>query len=273
MLGAGDVLDADTPVIAPNLTPDRETGLGSWTDHEIGQAIREGIGRSGEKLRGDHPAAYYSIMSDEDVASVVLYLRSLKPIVNKLGRSASQAVRSETVQPFSKPSASGGPGSAVERGAYLVHIAECVGCHTPSTSAGAPNRKMLLGGGRRFVETRKGYGYEISPDPAAKNATDPQLAPGERIVVSANITPDPSGISYYTPELFIQTIRTGRVGGVRRLSSAMPWVYFRHLTDDDLRAVFAYLQSAAPVRHNVSNSEPVSICSRCGRRHGLGDAN
>ncbi len=132
---------------------------------------------------------------------------------------------------------------------------------------------MLLGGGRRFVETRKGYGYELSPDPAQKNAADPQLAPGERIVVSANITPDPSGIPYYTPELFIQTIRTGKVGGVRRLSSAMPWVYFRHLTDDDLRAIFAYLRSAAPVHHNVSNSEPATACSRCGRRHGLGDVN
>src|ERR1041385_8393818 len=77
MLGAGDVLDAQTPVIAPNLTPESETGLGSWTDHEIERAIREGVGRSGERLRSDHPAAYYSVMSDEDVASIVTYLRSL----------------------------------------------------------------------------------------------------------------------------------------------------------------------------------------------------
>lgn len=138
---------------------------------------------------------------------------------------------------------------------------------------GAPNRKLLFAGGRRFVETRKGYGYEIAPDPSSKDATEPQIAPGERIVVSANITPDPAGISYYTPELFIQTIRTGKVGGVRRLSSAMPWIYFRNLTDSDLRAIFAYLRTVAPVRHNINNSDPVSVCSLCGRRHGLGDAN
>jgi mono/diheme cytochrome c family protein len=273
MLGAGDVLDPQTPVIAPNLTPDPGTGLGSWTDHEIGRAIREGVGRSGARLRGDHPAAYFSIMSDEDVASIVTYLRSLKPIVNKLGRSAPERVSSETVQPFSKPAASGRPGNPVDRGAYLVHIAECVGCHTPATAGGAPNRTLRFAGGRRFVETRKGYGYEIAPDPGSKDAGDPRLAAGERIVVSANITPDPSGISYYTPELFLQTIRTGKVGGVRRLSSAMPWNYFRNLTDGDLRAIFAYLRTVAPVRHNVSNSEPPSVCSRCGRRHGLGDAN
>jgi len=273
MLGAGDVLDPQTPVIAPNLTPDRETGLGLWSDREIARAIREGIGRSGERLREDHPAAYYSVLSDEDVASIVMYLRSLKPIANKLGRSAPQTIHGETVQPFAKPAASGTFDSAMARGAYLVHIGECVGCHTPSTPTGAPNRKLLLGGGRRFVETRKGYGYEVSPDPASENDSDPQLEPGERIVASANITPDASGISYYTPELFIQTIRTGKVGGVRRLSSAMPWIYFRHLSDEDLRAIFTYLRGAAPVRHTVSNSEPASICAICGRRHGLGSAN
>ena len=133
-------------------------------------------------------------------------------------------------------------------------------------------RVSTFGGGRRFVETRKGYGYELAPDPT-EPPSDPQLEPGERIVTSANLTRDPSGISYYTPELFIRTIRTGKVGGVRRLSSAMPWIYIRNLTDDDLRAVFAYLESVAPVRHSVSNTEPPTLCRGCGRRHGLGNAN
>ena len=128
----------------------------------------------------------------------------------------------------------------------------------------------MFGGGRRFVETRKGYGYELSPD---ESPTDPAIGAGERIVTSANLTRDPSGISYYTPEFFIRTIRTGKVSGVRRLSSAMPWVYFRHLTDDDLKAVFAYLQTVAPVRHSVSNTDPPTACARCGRRHGLGENN
>ncbi len=271
LLGAGDVLDEQTPVVAPNLTPDRETGLGSWTDGEIARAIREGIGRNGQRLRSDHPAAYYSVLSDEDVFAIVAYLRSLKPIVKKLPRSAPQTAWGENVEPFAAPAIPSSLSSPQRRGAYLAHIAECVGCHTPSDLTGAPNRRMKFAGGRRFIETRKGYGYEVSPDPGGE--FDPQIAPGERIVTSANLTRDPSGIPYYTPELFIQTIRTGKVGGVRRLSSAMPWIYFRNLTDDDLRAVFAYLQTAAPIRHSVSNAEPPTLCRICGRRHGLGNVN
>ncbi len=127
MLGAGDVLDEHAPIIAPNLTPDPDTGLGLWTDQQIVRAIREGVGRDGQRLRGDHPAAYYSVISDADVVAIVAYLRSLKPIVNKLPRSARQAMYSETVQPFVKPAASTDFKSERARGAYLAHIGECVG--------------------------------------------------------------------------------------------------------------------------------------------------
>ncbi len=68
-------------------------------------------------------------------------------------------------------------------------------------------------------------------------------------------------------------MRTGHVAGVRRLSSAMPWIFFRNMTDEDLHAVFAYLQTVQPVDHNVSNVEAAEFCRRCGRWHGLGGAN
>lgn len=269
LLGSGDVLDEHIPIVAPNLTPDAETGIGRWTDAQIVRAVRQGIGRDGRRLRADHPASYYSVMSDDDASALVAYLRSLRPIRHELPRSAAQHTYGETVQPFVH--AATGPGDTLEaRGAYLVQLGECIGCHTTTTAAGKPFREMSFGGGRRFVETRKGYGYEVSPDPAFTATADPALAPGERIVTSPNLTSDPSGISYYTPEVFIKTIRSGKVAGVRQLSSAMPWIYFRHLTDDDLRAIFAYLRTRVPVRHHVSNSDPATFCEVCGRRHGLG---
>lgn len=271
-LGGGDILDENLPIVAPNLTPDPETGLGRWSDDEIVRAIRRGIGRDGRILRSDHPSAYYSIMSDEDASAIVAYLRTLRPIHNNLPRSAPGSTASISVQHPDSPVAKT-PVERLERGAYLVHLAECIGCHTAEDGNGAPNRSMLFGGGRRFVETTKGYGYELSPDPAFVSGAEPKVGRGERIVTSANITSDASGMSYYTPELFIQTIRTGRVGGVRRLSSAMPWIYFRTLTDEDLRAIFVYLRTVVPVRHNVCNTEPPTFCVICGRRHGLGDAN
>jgi hypothetical protein len=94
-----------------------------------------------------------------------------------------------------------------------------------------------------------------------------------RIVASANLTQDPSGIPYYTEAVFIQTIKTGKVAGVRALSAAMPWVFFRTMTDADLRDVFAYLQSIPTVQHHLDNTDTPTWCPRCGRRHGLGEFN
>ncbi|MEK9135748.1 MAG: hypothetical protein AAB393_01390, partial [Bacteroidota bacterium] len=63
-----------------------------------------------------------------------------------------------------------------------------------------------------------------------------------RVIVSKNLTQDPTGIPYYDETLFIQTIRTGRVGGVRELDPWMPWPYLRIMTDDDLKEVFKYVR-------------------------------
>jgi mono/diheme cytochrome c family protein len=74
-------------VTASNLTPDPETGVGRWTDDELARAIREGIGRDGRALFPTMPYEKFRSMSDEDVASVIVYLRSLKPIRNALAKS------------------------------------------------------------------------------------------------------------------------------------------------------------------------------------------
>ncbi len=92
-------------------------------------------------------------------------------------------------------------------------------------------------------------------------------------MASANITQDPSDIPYYTEAAFIQTIRTGKVGGVRVLSAATPWICFKTMTDADLRDIFAYLRSVRPVKHRVNNTDPPMWCPLCGRRHGLGELN
>ena len=81
--GAGQFLDMpDLPghVEAPNITPDAETGAGTWTDDQLARAIREGIGHDGRALFPMMPYQKWKNMSDEDVASVVVYLRSLPPV-------------------------------------------------------------------------------------------------------------------------------------------------------------------------------------------------
>ena len=97
-----------------------------------------------------------------------------------------------------------------------------------------------------------------------------QDAAGAR--VSANITPDPSGIPYYDEALFVEVMRTGRVKA-RELHSIMPWAYYRHMTDEDLKAVFAFLRTLKPVKHSVDNSRPPTKCKLCGYEHGGGERN
>jgi hypothetical protein len=72
--------------------------------------------------------------------------------------------------------------------------------------------------------------------------------------------------------MFIKTIRTGQVQA-RVLSNIMPWTFFRHLTDGDLKAMFAYLRTVKPVQHRVDNTEPPGYCMLCRQRHGYGKLN
>ena len=85
MKGAGHLWGTDNPgVVAPNLTPDKETGTGNWTDDMLGRAIREGISHDGRVLDDQMYYFSYRFLSDEDLAAVIVYLRSLKPIRNRL---------------------------------------------------------------------------------------------------------------------------------------------------------------------------------------------
>lgn len=236
-------------LVAPNITPDAETGAGTWTDEQLARAIREGIGNDGRRLFPVMPYTYFRNMSDEDLASVVVYLRSIEPVRNVLPRTNIPEPMKNSLpdhQPIIEPVSSPESSDPTARGKYLVSIAGCSSCHTP-TKAGEPMKGFEFAGGVTF----KGPWGEVN---------------------SANITPDASGISYYDEALFIKTLRTGHVGA-RKLSSIMPWGYFRNMTDDDLKAIYVYLRTLTPVRHRVDNTETATACPLCGRKHGHGELN
>jgi cytochrome c553 len=238
-------------IVAANLTPDPETGLGRWTDDEIARAIREGVDRNGRALFPLMPYQHYRNLPDEDLASVVVYLRSLQPVKNVLPpteiifpvRYLIRSVPEPLTGPVSAPDTS----TPQRRGAYLVELIGCGDCHTPVRSDGSPIPNMYLGGG------------QVLEGPWGK-------------VAAPNITPDPSGIPYYDAELFKQAIRTGMVR-TRPLNPIMPWPLLRNMSDQDLEAIFAYLQSVKPVQHRVDNAETPTLCRICGAMHGLGDKN
>src|SRR5262249_2023650 len=153
------------------------------------------------------PYPNFRQMSDEDLASVVVYLRSLSAVKNPLPPTeiafpVKYLIRSAP-EPLQEPVPSPDLSTPESRGRYLVTLARCADCHAPMVN-GRPEEGKSFAGGMEF----KGPWGEVQ---------------------SANITPDKTGISYYDENRFIEAMRTGTVMG-RRLNPIMPWDSYRHIT-------------------------------------------
>ncbi|HXT69319.1 MAG TPA: c-type cytochrome [Vicinamibacterales bacterium] len=244
--GAGYVWRAG--LTAPNLTPDKETGTGTWTDDMLIRAIREGISHDGRVLHRQMWYASFRTLPDEDVEAIVAYLRSLKPIRNPLPRTTlteKEVKDLEVPEPLTLPAPPGPPVTdVVERGRRLAWLADCSGCHT---SWHTPKNPGLYGGGN-LIER------------------------GDLKTYSANITSDDSGITHYDAAFFREVMRTGKARG-RELSPLMPWTVFRNLNDEDLDALFAYLRALPKVKHVIDNIDKPTKCVICENEHPLGQYN
>jgi mono/diheme cytochrome c family protein len=238
-------------LVAPNITPDAETGAGNWSDDALARAIREGIAHDGRALFPMMPYENFRHFSDEDLASIIVYIRSLPPARNALPQTEIIFPVKYLIRVVPEPLAAPVPdpdlSQPVKRGEFLVTTAGCADCHTPIDGQGQPLPGMDYSGGQIF-------------DGPWGN------------VATANLTPDASGIPYYDEALFLQTIRTGAVRA-RTLNQIMPWFVYRNMTDDDLNAVFAYLKTLKPVKHLVDNTEPPTMCEVCKVEHGGGNKN
>jgi mono/diheme cytochrome c family protein len=229
-------------VVAPNITPDPETGIGKWTDGEKIRAIREGVDNTGRALFPMMPYPNFKSMSDEDVEAVVAYMNSLPPVKNPLPVTKLDF----PVGLFIKfaPSPESGPvppanrGNQLKYGEYLVTVGGCGDCHTPLEN-GRPVAGKTLAGGREFATP---YGT----------------------VLSANITPDQeTGIGKWTEDFFRKKFydyREYAASGPPPLSgpqafTLMPWLSLSQLPPEDLGAIYAWLRTVKPV-HNYVEMHP-----------------
>jgi hypothetical protein len=231
---------------APNLTPDVETGAGAWTDDMFARAIREGVGHDGRGIGGPMWWWAFRSLSDEDVASIVVFLRSLPPVhhplpVRRLPPDLERE-RAEAASPLAAPVSARDLADPLERGRYLIEVADCMGCHTAWEAPVDPG----LGAGGNQIDWLGGE------------------------VFSANLTPDPSGLGPVSEDDFVAELRTGRGG---TLSAVMPWAAYRGMTDEDLRAIYRALRRLPPVVHWVSSAAAPTHCRVCDQDHGLGEQN
>lgn len=224
-------------VYARNITPDPETGIGAWTDEEILRAVTQGISRNGDTLFPLMPYAHYNHMAKSDLLSIIAYLRSLKPIKNKIPtRQLLMPVSMMYPAPALGPSVDGNvlpPATdPIAYGGYLTNAAGvCSECHTPMTPQGPDMTKMFAGGFTFDLEIFK--------------------------VTSANITPDSAtGIGTWTEERFMTKFTNYRdeknySTNPGRQNTLMPMVSFAGMKDEDLKAIYAYLHTLKPISNKI----------------------
>ncbi len=207
-------------IYSKNITPDKETGIGNYTDAEIARALRYGVHPNGTVVFDFMP---FHNMTDEDMTAVISYLRAQKPVYNKVPdhdlNVLGNAVKAFMVKPV-------GPNGEVARqitrdtsvayGEYLANsVANCGGCHTQRTLSGAFTGEPYAGG----------------------NDIDGFLTP--------NITTDSSGSIFgWSQQNFVDRFRIGRTVP----KSPMPWNSFKRMSDDELKAIYTYLKTVKPVR-------------------------
>ncbi|MEQ9813277.1 MAG: c-type cytochrome [Azospirillaceae bacterium] len=222
-LAGGMVFDEGIFVAyAANITPHEETGIGAWSDEELGRAIREGLRPDGSLIGPPMAVPFYRAISDDDLAALIAYIRQLPPVDNVVPESVYNIPLPPAYgRPITEPVSAPDPSDQVAYGGYLVEIAHCMDCHTPRTPDGMLIMDRMGAGGFPFHGP-----WGIS--------------------VSRNITPHEEGLGEWTDEEIIRAITQGISRDGSQLAPPMGFGYYANMTQDDLAAIVAYLRTIPP---------------------------
>lgn len=226
-------------VYSTNITPDRETGIGGWTDEQIITSIRLGRRPNGDRLIPVHPYPVFNGMAEGDLKALVAYLRTVpavrrknqpKKITVPLFESVFLPAWLAAFAPRETPPATA-PTSGPGRGEYLVRaIGHCGECHTPRTLTQATDNARFLAGNPKGPENS----------------------------VIPNITPDKATGLTWSEEEIADYLETGNkpdgdvVGGLMGEVIQGTSAGLKDLTKADRLAIARYLKSIPPVRNQVS---------------------
>ena len=244
--GGAEFVDAAGTFYPRNITP---AALGNWTDGEIIRAITAGVDKDGQALFPMMPYPIYNQLAQDDVEAIVAYLRTLPSIQNDVPKSKINFPLNLIVrmipQPYN-PQPRPPLADTLAYGKYMSTISGCHFCHTQADDKGQPLPGMDFAGGMEFK--------------------DPMLG----TMRSANITPDEdTGIGAWDKAYF-----TGRFkeyadstnshipvakGGVNTI---MPWTMYAGMTEEDLNAIYSYLRTVKPVRHEVEKFSAPEVAAK-----------
>jgi mono/diheme cytochrome c family protein len=244
-------------IYSPNITPDKETGIGDWTDADFLKAVHEGVSKNGEKLYPAFPYAAYTYLTDEDVLAIKGYLFAQPAEKNKAPENTLRWPYNqrglmtfwgmfynpkERFQPVADKSASW------NRGAYLAEaLGHCGDCHTPRTMLQAlDNRKKFAGG------MAEGWrAYNLSSDKE-------------------------SGIGTWSAEDMEQYLKTGHSqnkGSAFGPMAQAVHLSFQKLTPTDVSAIVEYVRSVPPVSTPDLPAPKVALASAHPGEGGVDESN
>lgn len=234
----GEEMGLPGTIYAKNITPG---GLKDWSDGEILRAITSGIRKNGDVLFPIMPYPDYNNMAEEDLYSIISYIKTLKPSNNKVPESSinfpvNMLIRTAPQNYTAKKSPD--KSNTVEYGKYLVTIAGCAHCHTNREYEGKMEHFEFAGG------------------------AEMNLPMG--VLRSANLTADEeTGIGRMSRNDFIarfkafaspesQKIKVGK----ESFNTIMPWTNYAGMTEEDLGAIYDYLRTVPVVKNRVEKFTP-----------------
>jgi mono/diheme cytochrome c family protein len=230
----GRVLDTEFgAIVAPNITPDRENGIGGWSEADFVRAMRWGIAPDGTHYVTAFPFPYFAGMTDSDLTDLRAFLDSLAPVSQPrvagaaslaLFARARAAIGTAITTPPPAPAQDDRPSKddKIVRGAYLVTtVGRCGNCHTPLTWLGAPDTDRYLAGSHGGLEGRR----------------------------APNITPDDkTGIGSWSADDIASLLKDGGTPDGDFVGGSMAEIVRNtaRLTKEDREAIAAYLKTLPP---------------------------
>ncbi|QQN62951.1 c-type cytochrome [Bradyrhizobium diazoefficiens] len=253
-------------LVSPNITPDRETGIGAWSDEEFEAAVRNGRRRDGKRLYPAMPFPYFARMTPQDVKDVRAYLSTIEPLRNPVSANHLPFPLNERMAMAVWDKLYFAPGTFKEepskskqwnRGAYLVQGAgHCGACHTPKTFLGGDETSEPLQG-----YTLQGW---VAPD----------------------ITSGQGPLAQWSAEDLAQYLKAGhnRFAAAAGLMSEVVELSTSKLSDDDVKAMAVYLKDVSGPKSAADSSADARVltaggaiyqdlCSACHKPDGTGVPN
>lgn len=232
-LSGGKQFDLPIGVVYPkNITSDKETGIGNMPDSVFARSLRYGVAEDGHALFDFMP---FHNTSDEDLTAIISYIRTLKPVSKKTNANTTNLLGKIVKAFLLKPVGPDGEvqktvkqDSSVEYGKYLaMYVANCRGCHTErNLKTGAYAGPFYAGGFEMESMVDKKYTF-----------------------TTPNITPDKNTghITAWSEEVFVNRFRQGKVYP----QSPMPWGPFGRMSDMEIKAIYRFLKTLAPVERKI----------------------